>query len=125
MDWSAEYIESEHYVRIIFKGDFTAEGQLQMMEDITARKYWQPGMNVLCDFRNVEFDADSLAAIREASMNRGKKEKKIGNGKSALLMNSLADYARGRQYQLLTESKVSARLRVFTDEKEALDWLLA
>jgi hypothetical protein len=124
MDWSAEYIEDEHYVRIIIEGVFTAEGQLQMMEDITARKYWQPGMNVLCDFRNVEFDADSLTAIREASINRRKKETKIGNGKSALLMNSLADYARGRQYQLLVESKVSARLRVFTGEAEALDWLL-
>jgi hypothetical protein len=125
MNWSVKYIQDKHYVEIVIDGDFTVEGQFQMMEDVIAREFWQPGMNVLCDFRKVEFDVDSLAAIRQASVNRLKKEKQIGSGKSALLMNSLADYGRGRQYQLLTESKVSADRRVFTDEKDALDWLLA
>ncbi len=125
MNWSAEYIQDKHYVRIVAEGNFTAEGQLQMLEDIAARDYWQPGMNILCDFRKLEFNPDSLAVIREVSVNRLEKETQIGNGKSALLMNSLADYARGRQYQLLIESKVSAHHRVFIDEKEALDWLFA
>jgi hypothetical protein len=125
MKWSAEYIPDKHYVCIVAEGDFTVEGQLQMMEDVAARDYWQPGMNILCDFRKLEFNPDSLPVIREVSVNRLKKDAQIGNGKSALLMNSLADYGRGRQYQLLVESKVSAHHRVFTDEKAALDWLLA
>ena len=124
MKWSATYIQDKRYVEIVIEGKFTAEGLIQMMDDVITREYWQPGMNVLSDFRKVKFDADSLAAIRKASEGRLKKEKQIGSGKSALLMNSLADYGRGRQYQLLTESKISARLRVFTDEKEAIDWLL-
>ena len=125
MNWSVEYIQGKHYIRIAAEGDFTAEGQLQMMEDVITRNYWRTGMNILCDFRKLEFDADSLATIREVSINRQKKERQIGNGKSAMLMKSLADYARGRQYQLLTEPKVSARLQVFTNEEEALKWLLA
>lgn len=125
MNWSATYIQDKHYVEIVFEGDFTAEGLIQMMDDVVAREYWKPGMNVLSDFRKVKFDADSLAAIRKVSEGRLKKEKQIGSGKSALLMNSLADYGRGRQYQLLIESKISASLRVFTDKKEAIDWLLA
>lgn len=125
MNWLAEYIKDKNYVRIVAEGNFTVADQLQMMEDITKREYWQPGTNILCDFRKLEFDTDSLAAIREVSANRQKKENEIGSGKSALLMNTLADYGRGRQYQLLTESKVSAKIRVFTDEKESLDWLLS
>lgn len=125
MNWSVEYIREKHYIRIAAEGHFTAEGQFQMMEDIIACKYWRAGMNILCDFRKLEFDADSLDAIRKVSANRQKKERQIGNGKSALLMKSLADYARARQYQLLTEPKVSARLQVFTNEEEALKWLLA
>jgi hypothetical protein len=125
MKLSAEYIKDKHYVLIVAEGNFTAEEQLQMMDDISGRKYWKPGLNLLCDFRKLEFDINSLATIREVSANRRKKENEIGNGKSALVMSSLADYGRGRQYQLLTESKVSAKIRVFTDEKEALDWLLA
>jgi hypothetical protein len=125
MNWSATYIQDKHYVEIVFEGNFTAEGLIQMMDDVAAREYWKPGMNVLSDLRKVEFDLDSLAAIRKASEGRLKKEKQIGNGKSALLMNTLADYGRGRQYQLLIESKISASLRVFTDEKEAIDWLTA
>ncbi len=125
MNWSVEYIQDKNYIRITAEGYFTAEDQLQMMEDIITRSYWRAGMNILCDFRKLEFDADSLVAIREVSVNRQKKEAQIGDGKSALLMKSLADYARGRQYQLLTEPKVSARLQVFTNEEEALKWLLA
>ena len=125
MDWSAEYIKDKQFVRIVAEGEFNVEDQLQMMKDITSRKFWRAGMNILCDFRKLEFDADSLEAIRQVSANRQKMEAKIGNGKSALLMKSLADFARGRQYQLLTSSKVSARYQVFTDEDKALDWLLA
>ena len=117
MNWSVEYIRDKNYIRIAAAGFFTAEGQLQMMKDIIARDYWQAGMNILCDFRNLEFDADSLDAIRKVSVNRQKLEARIGNGKSALVMKSLADYARGRQYQLLTESKVSARMQVFWMKK--------
>jgi hypothetical protein len=125
MNWSVKYVRDKHYVQIVLEGNFTAEGLIQMMEDVVAREFWQPGMNVLTDFRKVEFDADSLAAIRQVSDKRLEKERQIGSGKSALLMNSLADYGRGRQYQLQIESKASADLHVFTDEKEALDWLLA
>jgi hypothetical protein len=31
---------------------------------------------------------------------------------------------RGRQYEIITEGKVSAKVRVFQDENEALEWLL-
>lgn len=125
MNWSATYIQDKHYVEIVLEGNFTAESLIQMMDDVVAKEYWQPGMNVLSDFRKVKFDSDSLVAIRKVSEDRLKKDKQIGSGKSALLMNSLADYGRGRQYQLLIESKISASLRVFTDEKEAIDWLTA
>lgn len=125
MDWSAEYIKDKNYVRIVNTGDFCAEDHLQMMNEIIASDFWKPGMNVLYDCRQCNFDTNSLAVIKEVSANRQKKDAQVGNGKSALLMKSITDHARARQYQLLTEPNVAARYHVFTDEDAALEWLLA
>ncbi len=40
-------------------------------------------------------------------------------------MNSLSDYARGRQFELLTDDKVSTDIEIFMDEEKALSWLIS
>jgi hypothetical protein len=40
-------------------------------------------------------------------------------------MNSLTDFTRARQFQLLTENNVSAKIRVFMNEREAIIWLVS
>lgn len=125
MDWSAEYIKDGNYVRIVNAGDFCVEDQLRMMNEVINSDFWKPGMNVLYDCRECNFDANSLELIKKVSVNRQKLDAQVGGGKSALLMKSITDHARGRQYQLLTEPNVTATYQVFTDEDAALRWLLA
>jgi hypothetical protein len=50
--------------------------------------------------------------------------RRIGYGKAAIPLRTLADYGRGRQFELLTDCRVGAQLQVFRDEAEALHWLL-
>ncbi len=38
-------------------------------------------------------------------------------------MKSLTDFARGRQFELLTEHDMEAEISVFLDEDKALEWL--
>lgn len=125
MNWTVENIENQPYVRVVTGGDFSVGEQLKMIEDITSRDFWRPGTNVLFDHRKLDFGVTDINLIRQASDNHIKNDAKIGDGKAALLMKSLPDFARGRQFELLTESKVSAKLRIFKDEDEALQWLLA
>jgi hypothetical protein len=124
MNWTVENIESLPYIKVVTGGDFTVGEQLKMIEDITSRDFWRPGMNVLFDHRKLDFGVTDINLIRKASDNHVKNNEKIGGGKAALLMKSLPDFARGRQFELLTESKVSAKLRIFKDEDEAVQWLI-
>ncbi len=80
-------------------------------------------MNVLFDDRKVEFNETTVELVKKVSEDYSAREKQIGNGKAAILMKSLTDYARGRQFELLTEKRVSSELNVFTDEDKAVNWL--
>jgi hypothetical protein len=55
--------------------------------------------------------------------NHLRNDEHIGDGRAAILVRSLSDYGRGRQFELLTQGRVSATMRVFLDEAEARDWL--
>lgn len=80
-------------------------------------------MNVLFDERKVEFKDTDIELVKEVSNSFKSFDKQLGSGKVAVLMNSLIDYARGRQFELLTAKSVSAKIKIFTDETQAVDWL--
>lgn len=124
MNWIIEKAENLSYIKIVTGGDFSLGDQLKMIEDITSRNFWRPGTDVLFDHRKLDFGVTDINTIRSASNNHIRNDAKIGDGKAAILMKSLPDFARGRQFELLTESKVAAKLRIFQDEDEAIRWLL-
>lgn len=124
MFWLVEFICAGHYVRITSAGKFTLKDHLRMIEDIVLKDFWKPGISVLFDNRNLEFDGDGAEMMRAARDNHLKYDDRVGDGKIALLMKSTPDYIRGRQYELLAEGKVSAKVRVFKYENEAIRWLL-
>ncbi len=123
MNWTVEKLETEPFVRVAPEGVFDPDEHCRMLEDLLTREFWKPGMPVLFDFRKLEFTGTNIEDVREASLNRRNNEARIGDGKSAFLMKSLTDFARGRQFQLLTEDKVSAELHIFMEEDKALRWL--
>ena len=123
MNWTIEYLEKLKFVKIVTEGDFTLSDHLAMIEDIISRKFWKPGMNTLFDHRKLDFNETTIALMKEASENHKRYEARIGDGKAAILMKSLEDYLRGRQFELLTSYQVSAKLNVFMDEDKALEWL--
>jgi len=123
MRWTVEKFEAEPFARVASEGVFNADEHRRMLEDLLARDFWKPGTPVLFDFRNLEFTGTNIEDVREASSNRREKDANLGNGKSAFLMKSLTDFARGRQFQLLTEDKVASELRIFMREDDALNWL--
>jgi hypothetical protein len=125
MNWTIEDINDRDYVRITTRGLFNPADHLEMVEDIISKKFWKPGRCTLFDHRLLDFGNTTLDSIRETGSNHEINEQRIGDSKSAILMKSLADFARGRQFELLTTGKISARLRIFLSEDEALEWLLS
>ena len=87
------------------------------------RPDWRPGTDVLFDHRNLSFSDANLGAMYQAATNHLRNDDRIGNGKAAVLMRSPSDFGRGRQFEMLTDGRISATLCVFLDEAEALEWL--
>lgn len=123
MKWTIHKTEEQPFIKIITEGDFNPEDHLKMVMDIVSSDFWKPGMNVLFDNRNLHFDFSDVSSISEAVNNHFMYDEKIGNGKSAILMNSVSDYGRGLQFELFGEGKLSTRLEIFLNEKGAIDWL--
>jgi hypothetical protein len=124
MNWTIENIADRHFVKVITRGDFTAADHRRLTADILSQKFWKPGTNVLFDHRNLNFGVTSVPLMKEIGSTHIENDAQIGSGKAAVLMKSVPDFARGRQFEIITEGKISANLQIFLDEKKALEWLL-
>ena len=123
MKWRIEYSTDRKFVRVNLEGKFSVEGHLAMIEDILAQDFWRPGMSVLFDNRRVDYGDSSFEVMTRASRNQTVHDERIGHGKAALLMKSVSDFGLGRQYEIITDEKVSANVHIFLDENQALRWL--
>ncbi|HYH78269.1 MAG TPA: hypothetical protein VEX86_00680 [Longimicrobium sp.] len=123
MNWTVQLPETAGYAVVTTSGTFTAADHLRMVEDIVGRPGWRPGTDVLFDHRGLDFSDADLRAMYEAGTNHMGNDSRIGGGKAAILMRSLSDYGRGRQFELMMGDRISATLHVFLDEAEAVAWL--
>ncbi|MEO8074217.1 MAG: hypothetical protein ABI686_13340 [Acidobacteriota bacterium] len=123
--WTIEYVERQNIVKVVVENDFCANGHTKMIGNIVSQKFWNPGMNLLIDDRKVKFKNTDIELVKKVSEGFRAFGKELGNGKTAILMGSLSDYARGRQFELLTDDKVSTDIEIFMDEEKALSWLIS
>jgi hypothetical protein len=124
MEWTVERKPGQDFVTVATRGEFTLHDHLRMIGDVVSRDFWRPGTSVLFDHRELDFGETGLAAMRQASENHAANDDRIGRGKAAVLMRTQADYGRGRQFEMLTDGRVGARMQIFLDEAQALRWLL-
>lgn len=124
MEWTVDDGPGGEYVVVTTRGTFRVDDHARMVEDIVSRDFWHPGRSVLFDHRQLEFGDTGYPAMQRAAENHLSHDLCIGEGKAAILMRTLADYGRGRQFELLTDGQVGAQLQVFREEAEALRWLL-
>lgn len=125
MFWTIEYEKGSHFVRVAAAGIYNIDDHMRMLEDLVSHNFWKPGMNLLLDESNLTYHGITLEQLREAGARRIKMDALVGAGKTAVVMNTMTDFARGRQYELITSGKVSAKIEIFKDEEKAVRWLLA
>jgi hypothetical protein len=123
MDWTFEFDARQGYARIVARGDFDLADHRRMIESLLSSPEWRPGTATLFDNRQVRFGDIGFNEVLEVKSLHVSHDARIGNGKSASLMRSDSDYGIGRQLQNLTSGKVSAQIRIFLDEAEAVAWL--
>ncbi len=123
MNWTITFYEDE-YVRINTSGQYNPAKQRQMVQDILAHPQWQPGMSALFDHRQLDFTGVTFETMFQSGANHKKNDNKIGQSRTALLLSQGLAFGSGRQFLAMIEGNVSATLQLFTDEVEALKWLL-
>ncbi len=123
MKWTIGKTEEQCFVRVTLEGEFSTDEFSEIFGDLFAREYWQLGMHILFDESKLSLCDIDYQIIRHTSECYAKHFYHIGDGKIALLMKSLSDYGRGRQFELLTEMKIPTSICIFMVEEEAISWL--
>lgn len=124
MRWTIVYVKEHDFVRVGTKGIYNIDDHIRMLEDVVTRDFWKSDMNLLINASELDFSDTRLEQLRAVSVKRIELDALIGSGKTAIVMNSITDFARARQYELLTSGKVAAKIDVFKNEDKALEWLL-
>ena len=123
MNWKFEYINDGDYVRITDEGVFNIEDHRRKMKELASQDFWDPGVNLLFDCTKLDFGKTEYQDIRDLALEFANQNELIGCGKIAILMKSIADFGKGRQFELLTDEKICANVSIFIDEGQALRWL--
>ena len=106
----------------------TVEGDLKIDDVIAAQKrlYLEPGhdpsMPVLWDARRSRAIMQTFNGLSEMVDKSRSFWDRMGQGRTAILVGSVADYGMGRMYAALADS-MPREIRVFQDYDEAVAWL--
>lgn len=124
MNWSFSSIEGQNHLKVSIQGDFTLEDCVKIKEDFLSKDFWKPGLNILYDYRQTNFDNNlTLDDLRDLGIFHESKNELIGSGRMAFLMKSPRDFGLARQYEMITEGKVLSEIRVFLNEEKAIEWV--
>lgn len=110
-------------VRITVTGRDTAADNARRIREIANDLAWSPGMDVLLDFTGAaEIDIAPAEMDAIAKMKVGI-DALIGDGRLAIVADRDLIYGMSRMYEALAEGKISMKIRVFRDLREAEEWL--
>ena len=123
MHWHVEFDPADRFATVTTSGTFTVADHARMVQDILGHAAWVPGWPVLFDHRELDFGEQGYEAMARARDRHVENDDRIGPGRAAILVRPGADYGRARQFELLADGRVSADVRVFTDEAEARAWV--
>ena len=123
MNWTIEYDKDRHFAKVNVEGVFNVSDHLRNIEELTLQEHWTPGLNILFDCINANFDNSSYQDVEDLAKNFIRNDLFVGCGKVALLMKSIVDFGKGRQFEMMTDEHICASVFIFFNEQQALRWL--
>lgn len=123
MKWTIQIAEGNDFIKVNLEGDYSVSEIPQTLTELFSRPDWKPGKSVLFDDTKLVLANTNLDEIKKSSQLYSEYAANYGDSKIAVLAGSLTDFARGRQFELLTGNKVKTNIRIFLKEEEAVNWL--
>ena len=123
MKWTIENAGGNSFIKVNLEGEFSVKEMPQTLRELFSLPEWKPGKPVLFDDTKLILTNMDLDEIKKSSQLYSEYAANYGDSKIAVLAGSLTDFARGRQFELLTGNKVKVNIRIFLKEEEAVNWL--
>ena len=123
MKWTIENAEGNNFIKVNLEGEFSVVELPQTLSELFTLPDWKPGKPVLFDDTKLILTNTDLDEIKKSSQLYSEYAANYGDSKIAVLAGSLADFGRGRQFELLAGNKVKTNIRIFLKEEEAVNWL--
>jgi hypothetical protein len=123
MKYTIEFKPEYNAAVIIGTGNVTRNGISSFHNEYLNDERWEPGMNIIIDFRELyfsNFQSDDIDFIKDLVI--GSREE-MGDGKLAIIISSENDFGLGRMWEIKTDSFVDFGISVFREIDEALEWL--
>jgi len=121
MKYKIEYINPENCFIIKTDGKMSGDDFIAMAERLLNHPDYQPGRNILFDHRKLNFENTTIYDIEKIRNFHRENENKIGNGKSAIVVESQSEWDRiwNQGKKIKTENIVE----IFDNFNNAMNWI--
>ena len=123
MDHRVELSDDGLMLIVIAEGNANVHGIISFINVIVDHPEWKKGNNILVDCRKLTTNDLSQSKLQFISDHFRSVEKRLGDGKIALLMQREIDFGKARSWETMTEHAVKIQTNVFLDIERVKSWL--
>ena len=122
MDWNHDF-RDDGILELKCNGKFSNSAFLKIFLQVTSDPMWRPGMNVLADFRDVNFDEVQFDDIIESIDVHVQFNEFIGESKIAAIHLSDNGLRLGKIYEVISRLSVKSKINTFKNYEDAVEWV--
>ena len=122
MHWNITHNTERKYVHAYQGGRYTLEDEVAFLDSIFNSAFWRRGMPLVVNIDSMEMDNVDDRVITIASRMVILLNNKLGNARFALVCDDDEKLAVGHKWQSSVAPHLDAEVKIFGDERAAVDW---
>ena len=111
------------YTYIQTEGDASVQGFKELLNQVIESENWEPGTKQIVDHRKLTLSHLSPGDMGEIAGILNANREKIGDGRCAFVISDKLGFGFARMYGLLGGEDIHAKVGVFYDIDEAVEWI--
>ena len=112
------------WMRVTTHGQASVGGFKRFVDEVLSRADWRPGLDLLCDHRQLDFRPLSSEQVRIIAEASAAYDRAVGGGRLAIVSSSEVGFGIVRMWEQLTDPDLEVSVRVFTSIEAAEPWLV-
>ena len=123
MRYDCQFLLIPGCVCIRTHGEASLTGFARLIEEVTGSSDWKPGTGLLVDNRRLKPGKLSVVEMDRIKDLLKEKQKILGNGRCAFLVDNQVGFGLSRMYGLVGCETIHSAIEIFHSEEDALEWL--